>query len=274
MKKRQRDRWIYTILLIICIVGFWIFENFYTPGHYSSADDDVFKTEVPSFFIPSATHGQVVEHDHYMLSYSEAHEQAEWVVYNLKKSHLTYDDRERPDFIEDPYLSSKSADWRNFKGSGYDRGHLCPAGDRRFSEMAYRETFYTSNISPQNPEFNAGIWNDLEKQVRLWSKRYDEVLIATAGVLKDDLKTIGDEDVSVPRYYYKIVFRGTVKEPKVIAFMMPNRPGTTSLKNYVVSVDRIEEMTGLNFFEAFPRDLEQKIEAGIKLNDWQFKAIR
>ncbi len=272
MDKRQRDRWIYTILLIIFMVGFWIFENFYTPEHYSSRADNTFKTEAPSFFVPSST-GQLVKHDHYSLSYSEPHEQAEWVIYTLNKTHLTDDNRERPDFIEDPYVDTKSADWRNYKGSGYDRGHLCPAGDRRFSEMAYRETFYTSNISPQDPEFNAGIWNDLEKQVRIWGKRYGKLYIATAGVLESGLKTIGDEDVAVPRWYYKIVVRGSEKDLKVIAFLMPNQPGNGSLKNYVVNVDRIEEMTGLNFFRSLPEEVEQQIEAGIREKDWRFTAI-
>ena len=272
MNKRQRDRWIYTTLLIICMVGFWVFENFYTPGHSSSPVDDTFKTEVPSYFVPSST-GQVVNHNHYTLSYSEPHEQAEWVIYTLNKSHLTDDDRERPDFIEDPYLDSKSADWRNYKGSGFDRGHLCPAGDRRFSERAYCETFYTSNISPQDTEFNAGIWNDLEKQVRAWAKRYGELYVATAGVLESGLETIGDEDVAVPRWFYKIVVRGSEKDPRVIAFLIPNLSANSSLKNYIVSVDRIEEMTGLNFFRSLPDELEQQIEAGINEKDWRFRAI-
>lgn len=274
MNKRQRDRWIYTTLLIICIVGFWIFENFYTPQRYSTPADDATKTEVPSYFVPSSTTGEVVNHDHYSLSYSEVHEQAEWVIYMLKKSHLTYDDRERPDFIGDPFIDSKSASWRNYKGSGYDRGHLCPAGDRRFSEMAYRETFYTSNISPQDPEFNAGIWNDLEKQVRIWTKRYGELFIATAGVLENRLETIGDENVAVPRYYYKIVARGSEQDLSVIAFLIPNRLENGTLENYMVSIDRIEELTGLDFFNALPGEIEREIESGIDQGDWRFTTIR
>ncbi|MEN8788504.1 MAG: DNA/RNA non-specific endonuclease [Flavobacteriaceae bacterium] len=274
MNKRHRDRWIYTTLLIICIVGFWIFENFYTPQSYSTSSDDVSKTEVPSFYVPTSTTGQVVEHDHYSLSYSEAHEQAEWVIYMLKKDHLTYDDRERPDFIEDPYIDSKSASWRNYKGSGYDRGHLCPAGDRRFSEMAYRETFYTSNISPQDPDFNAGIWNELEKQVRIWGKRYGELFIATAGVLENDLETIGDEDVAVPRWYYKIVLRGSGQDLKVIAFLIPNHFANGTLEDYVVSIDQIEGLTGLNFFKSLPEQLEREIESETNKNDWRFTTIR
>jgi len=147
VNQRKKNRVIYTALLLLCIIGFWLFENFYTPDTYSSAEDDKLETNIPSYFLPTSTTGAIVAHDHFMLSYNEPYEQAEWVAYMLKKNHLTYDDRKRPYFIEDPKVKSKSADWRNYKGSGYDRGHLCPAGDRRFSEFAYNETFYTSNIS-------------------------------------------------------------------------------------------------------------------------------
>lgn len=274
MSKRGRDRKIYTILLIVCIVGFWLFENFYSPATYSSKADDHYKSVVPSFFIPSSTTGVVIDHDHYTLSYNEVYEQAEWVIYNLKRDHLTSDDRQRPDFIEDPYVPTRSADWRNYRGSGYDRGHLCPAGDRRFSELAYNETFYTSNISPQNSDFNAGIWNDLEMQVRIWTKKHGELFIATGGVLEFGLSTIGEEDVAVPRWYYKIVSRGTKENFKAIAFLIPNKPSGESLERYMVPVDRVEEMTDVDFMKELPDRIEDQIEGQVKKSDWQLTAIR
>ena len=161
MNQSKKNRTIYTVLLLLCIVGFWLFENFYTPDAYSIVADDGLKTDIPSYFLPSTSTGVIVVHDHFMLSYNEPYEQAEWVAYLLKKSHLTYDDRKRPYFIEDPKVRTKSADWRNYKGSGYDRGHLCPAGDRRFTKEAYDETFFTSNITPQKNAFNAGVWREL-----------------------------------------------------------------------------------------------------------------
>ena len=273
MSKRQRDRLIYTLLLIICMVGFWVFENFYSPDSYSSKSDDNFKTPVPSFIIPYSPTGEQVDHDHYSLSYNEAYEQAEWVVYTLKKSHLTYDDRERPDFIEDPYVSSRSADWRNYRGSGYDRGHLCPAGDRRFSELAYRETFYTSNIVPQDSEFNAGIWNEMEKQVRRWSKKYDKIYVATGGILQSGLTTIGEEEVAVPNRFYKIVARGSVDDLQVLGFVFPHKDSSAPLSSFAVSVDRIEALTRIDFFRELPDQQEEKLESEVLLSDWQFTSI-
>lgn len=256
-----KNKTIYTILLLACVVGFWLFENFYTPASYSSLDRPLTASGFPEEFMPTSTTGDIVHHSHYTLSYSEPHEQAEWVAYVLKKEHLTNDERKRPYFIEDPWVRTKSADWRNYKNSGYDRGHLLPAGDRRFSEQAYNETFYTSNISPQNRHFNAGLWNRLEMQVRRWARKEGELLIITAGVLESDLWEIGTEDVDVPKYFYKIVAKGQGKNFRVVAFLMPNREKEGALESFIVSVDDLEKMTGLDFFAGLDKELQAKAEA-------------
>jgi endonuclease G len=100
-------------------------------------------------YLPTSTTKQIVKHQYYTLSYNEKFEQAEWVAYELKKENLKNRNYRRPYFIEDPKVTTGSADWRNYKNSGYDKGHLCPAADMEFDENAYNDTFYTSNISPQ-----------------------------------------------------------------------------------------------------------------------------
>ncbi|MBM1104682.1 DNA/RNA non-specific endonuclease [Aurantibacter crassamenti] len=270
MIRSVKNKSTYTILLLLCVIGFWLFDNFYTPDTYSVTSSGENRTEITDWYLPSSTTGEIVNHEHYSFSYNEPFEQAEWVAYMLKKEHLTYDDRKRPYFIEDPYVKTKSADWRNYKGSGYDRGHLCPAGDRRFSKQAYNETFYTSNISPQNRDFNAGVWNRLEQKIRQWAKKYDTIFIATGGVLEDGLPEIGDEDVAVPKYYYKIVARGDQNNLKVIAFLMPGKESSKPLQNFAVPVDQIEKMTGIDFFEKLPNDIEIKLESKVDTSDWKF----
>ncbi|NAY92133.1 DNA/RNA non-specific endonuclease [Muricauda sp. JGD-17] len=265
----MKNKILYTLLFIICVVGFWIFENFYTPSEYTDPNN-ARATEVATNLLPSSTTGAVVKHQHYILSYNEPYEQAEWVAYRLEKTHLTHDDRERPHFIEDPYLKTKSSDWRNYRGSGYDRGHLCPAGDRRFSEYAYNETFYTSNIAPQDSDFNAGIWNRLEQQVRYWCKKYGGITIITGGVLEEGLEEIGEEDVDVPEAFYKIVIRGNGSSAKIVAFLIPHRESSKTLSSFLVSVDEIERVTGINFFEKQPRSWQEKFESEILSKDWKF----
>jgi endonuclease G len=258
------------MLLILCIVGFWLFENFYTPDTYSEPRNGENTTEILGEFIPTSTTGTIIAHNHFILSYHETYEQAEWVAYTLKKEHLTYDDRERPYYIEDPKVKSKSADWRNYRGSGFDRGHLCPAGDRRFSEYAYNETFYTSNISPQDRDFNAGVWNRLEMQTRAWCKRYGTLFVVTAGILENGLDEIGEEDVAVPRYFYKIVARGNEKNIKIAAFLIPNYESQASLREFLVPVDKIEQLTGIDFFKQLPDSMEDGVEGKVDASAWKF----
>jgi len=265
----SKRRWIYTILMILCVVLFWYFENFYTPATYSPPENGAKELPFKAAWLPSSTYDAIVMHEHYMLSYSEPHEQAEWVAYTLKKSHLTYDDRERPYFIEDPYVTTKSADWRNYKGSGYDRGHLCPAGDRRFSEYAYNETFYTSNISPQEKYFNAGVWNRLEQKVRQWAKKYKTVSVITGGVLKDTFHEIGEEDVTVPEAFYKVVIREKGQEIKVLAFLIPHEESDQPLKSFLVPLRTIETKTGLDFFYKTSETMDG-LETSVSTSGWDF----
>ena len=132
----------------------------------------------------------IIRHKHYFLSYSEEHEQAEWAAYYLTGKTKEQHHYERPYFKQDPLVDTESAHWRNYKDSGYDKGHLVPAADMRFSEEAYNETFLTSNVSPQNSAFNAGIWNRLEQKIRYWADKYGALFIVTGGILQDNLITI------------------------------------------------------------------------------------
>lgn len=266
----MKNKTIYTLLFIICVVGFWVFENFYTPDTYSNPDSKPDAALLNSGLLPSSTTGAIVQHEHFMLSYNEPYEQAEWVAYELKKSHLTQDDRKRPYFIEDPKVKTKSADWRNYKGSGYDRGHLCPAGDRRFSEYAYNETFYTSNISPQDREFNAGVWNRLEQQVRYWCKKYGDLVVITGGVLERGLEEIGEEDVDVPNTFYKVVFKKSGDSVDILCFLIPGKESQAGLDSFLVSIDELEVLTGINFFEEQSQKWQEKVEQSVNASGWKF----
>jgi endonuclease G len=210
----------------------------------SSSTDSVYTVA----YLPTSTTKQIVKHEYYTLSYNEKFEQAEWVAYELKKEYLKNNDFKRPYFIEDPNVTTGSADWRNYKNSGYDKGHLCPAGDMEFSRDAYSDTFYTSNISPQKKEFNAGIWNRIEQKTRYWAGKYNDIYVVTGGIAKESDKKIGTEKVAVPKYFYKIVLAKTGKEHKAIAFLVPNEKSDKSIYDFVVPIETLEKMTGIDFF--------------------------
>lgn len=227
------------------------------------------KTDIKTSFFPTSTTGQIIVHDNYSLSYNEYYEQAEWVFYELNNQGIESNFK-RPYFIEDPKVKTKSADYKNYKNSGYDKGHLCPAGDMKFSKKAFDETFYTSNISPQKSEFNGGIWNRLENKIRYWAGRNGRFYVVTGGVLNKGLKTIGKEKVAVPEYFYKILMQETNGNYKMIAFMMPNEMSSRPLFEYVVAVDEIEKLTGIDFFAILPDSIEIELEKSNDYKSWSF----
>lgn len=254
------------------MIAIYVFEHYLNSEEKSAIVEEGKqpKTETNEYFLPTSTTGQIVHHQNYSLSYSEPYEQAEWVAYELKSSHLSSTNHKRPYFEIDNAVKSGAAHWRNYKQSGYDRGHLCPAGDRRFSKAAHDETFLTSNISPQEHQFNAGVWNRLEQKVRYWAKKYDGVFVVTGGILKDGLKTIGEERVAVPNQFYKIVLDYTNGKPKVLAFLMNHNDSDMPLYKFVVSVDEVEKLTGIDFFPELDDAIENKIEASSSYKNWSF----
>ncbi len=226
-------------------------------------------TETANFnFLPSSTSNDIYANEAYAFSYKEKYEQAEWVAYELNKSDMSKVDYDRPYFNQDKQVKTQSADWKNYKKSGYNKGHLCPAADRKSSYDMYEKTFLTSNASPQLYDFNAGIWNRLEQKVRYWAERYDGVYVITGGVLEDGLKTIGTEDVAVPNYFYKIIL--TKDKKNMIGFLVPHKDSEKPLYNFVVAVDEIEKITGIDFFSTLPDDLENKLEANKGYTNWRF----
>lgn len=220
-------------------------------------------------FLPTSTTKQIVIHDNYVLSYVEKHEQAEWVAYELKKSNAN-NNFNRPFFIVDPKVKTQSADWRNYKKSGYDKGHLCAAADMKFSKKAFEDTFYTSNIAPQLHAFNDGVWNRLEQKTRYWAAKYDGIYVVTGGVLNGDLKTIGKEQVAVPKYFYKILLDKSKGEYKMIAFLVPHQQSEKPLYEFVVSVDEVEKKTGIDFFPKLDDKVENQLEKSSNYKNWSF----
>ena len=268
----MNKRTLYTITALVIILGVYGYEYFLNENEKAEivSEGTTIKNDTNEYFLPTSTTNQVIHHNGYSLSYSEPHEQAEWVAYELKKSHLSNTNHKRPYFEIDNAVKTGAADWRNYKNSGYDRGHLCPAGDRRYSKSAHDETFLTSNISPQKHDFNSGIWNKLEQKVRYWASKYDGVFVITGGVLTGKMKTIGDENVSVPNQFYKILIDNNTGKTKVIAFLMPHKESNKPLYEFVVSVDTIEKLTGIDFFPELDDAIENKLEASSSYKGWSF----
>lgn len=260
------------VTLLVLIIGYWLQQREEQTNATIPQVENSEKHNKTGFdYLPTSTTGTIIKHKGYQLSYNEQHEQAEWVAYSLHKNDIVYTNHKRPFFIVDPKVRTKSADWRNYKNSGYDKGHLCPAGDKRYSKKAHDETFYTSNVSPQNHQFNAGIWNKLEQKTRYWAKKYNHLYVVTGGILEKNLKTIGKDRVSVPNYFYKIILDYTEPEIKAIAFLIPHKDSSKPLYEFVVSIDELEQKTGVDFFPSLPNSIENKLEANTNYKNWSFR---
>ena len=214
--------------------------------------------------------GEIVSHSHYTLSYNEDYEQAEWVYYELTKPMVYGHTPRRNNFRTDPNVSSGTAQKQDYYKSGFDRGHLAPAGDMKISERSMSESFYFSNISPQYPSFNRGVWRELETLVRAWVSEEGDVHVVTAGVLSDINNYIGLNRVGVPSQFYKIIFSDI--HHKMIGFVIPNRNIDGELDQYVVTVDYIENITGIDFFSQLDDKIESLLESNINIDEWDFNA--
>jgi endonuclease G len=260
----RNRKFIYTLISILFAVGFYFYDNYYT----EEVSED--KNTSTSNFLPTSTTGEVAHHNFYSVSYHEDFEQAEWVAYELESSHIKSGNFKRPYFVEDPLIKTKSASYRNYKNSGYNKGHLCPAGDRKFSKEAFDETFLMSNVTPQTYQFNSGIWNRLEQKVRYWAKKHKKLYVVTGGILEPNLKTIGSEKVAVPKHFYKIILDYQEPEIKAIAFLMPHKNSEKGLYQFVVSIDEIEQKTGIDFFPELEDSIENKLESSTSYTKWNF----
>jgi endonuclease G len=212
--------------------------------------------------------GEIVNHTYYSLAYDEADEQARWVYYILTPSNINGDTKRTNDFRPDPDVSTQSAQLADYKGSGYDRGHLCPAGSMKQNKQAMSESFFMSNMSPQSPSFNRGIWKKLEGKVRNWTLEKEKLYVVSGPIFKDDLGAIGPNEVTIPGYYYKVIY--SPLNDKMIAFILPNKKGEKELKKYAVTVDSIETLTGIDFFSQMDDKKEESLESSSSLCGWDF----
>lgn len=205
----------------------------------------------------------------YEAGYNAAHRIPRWVAWCLTAEHTTGTfSRKGIAFQEDTDVPEpRATDWDYYR-SGYDRGHLCPSADNRWSEEAQRQSFLFTNICPQTHGLNAGDWNEMEQQCRSWARQYGTLYIVSGPILyKGRHKTIGKNKVTVPEAFFKVVLRLT-PEPRAIAFVYKNKGGNRPKGDYVNTVDEVERITGLDFFAALPDDIEQRVEASANLSEW------
>ena len=237
-------------------------------GNHDEADKISLELAIPQF--TKSTKSQVIEHVGYTVSYNEQRRNPNWVAYELTGEEVDGTEPRGSKFIPDPNVIGRQAVDDDYKHSGWDRGHLAPAADMKWSEQAMDESFYLSNISPQNGNLNRGVWKSIEELTRDNAHRYGEILVVTGPVFTDKkgLGYIGDNRVLIPNAFYKVLLAYD-NGYTGIGFYCENVAGKKKLQTYARSIDEIEEITGIDFFHQLPDDIETELEKGFDWNDWK-----
>lgn len=311
--KRKTRRILYISILLVLTAGYlYVNQGTVLSAHTAVHQGTVLSAQTPALVLgndiqlpvcPSTT-GAGIESGHefrsfdgfYTICYREEYEQPEWAAYTLTQEKLVKNASRADNFRPDPEISTGSASLADYKGSGYDRGHLAPAADFSYSEEAMSDSFYLSNMSPQNGSFNRGIWAKLEAAVRDWAGETLITYVVTGPVLEkpaSEYDFIGANEVSVPEFYYKallFVYTDDADDARVpsavtdagasqdaliqattsdgqqvllyaAGYLLPNEKSSADLASFTVSIDDIEARTGLDFFSLLPDVYEDVLEA-------------
>jgi endonuclease G len=269
----KRRYWLILIILVALLLWFVIrkYGPYLTAGLVNPPELVLKISDVSDGYPEDNLRDTILRYTGFTISYNEDNEQAAWVAYILTKDAVQGGNEERTEnFRPDRKISTGSATLKDYSGSGYDRGHMAPAADMKWSQSAMSESFLLSNMSPQEQGFNRGIWSRLEAKVRDWAVINDSLLVITGPVLKGINKYIGENRVGVPAYYYKVIADISAPSYKVIAFLLENKSSSGDLMNYAVSVDSLEKVTGYDFFPSLPdKEMAERMEKNIYKRLWK-----
>ena len=224
----------------------------------SNKQVDTSRMEIP---LTKGKQGQIIQRTGYTLSYDAKNKTPQWVAWELTKEETRGNEERTNEFQPDPDVMGSKVVTYDYSGSGYDRGHMAPAGDMKWSKKAMQESFYMSNICPQDHNLNTEDWNDLEMKSREWARRYGKVYIVCGPIYKGMRNEyIGDHRVKVPDAFFKVILINDAKKQYALGFYFENEAGERPLTEYLTSVDELEKLTGLDFFSALPDEKENLLE--------------
>lgn len=215
--------------------------------------------------------GLWIHHTGFTINYNRSWRIPNWVAYTLYPSDTQGKVPRASDFEPDPATGTDCATNDDYRGSGWDRGHMAPAGDMKWNADAMRQSFYFSNICPQNRNLNGGDWRLLEERLRIWAQQGDTLYIVCGPLPMQHPRTIGPNKVAVPEAFFKVVLRHNRQGWSAIGFIMPNTDGKHPLSYYACSIDEVEKKTHNDFFYQLPDKLENQLEASYQINDWKWK---
>ena len=219
----------------------------------------------------TCSNDKTINHKYYDLCYNFKYKLSKWTSYTLTDQMLKGKTLRTNNFKPDPHLANAElpATSNDYKYSGYDRGHLVPAGDMKVNLKAMNESFYMTNMAPQLPSFNRGVWKKLENQVRRIAKEEKIIHIVTGPIFNFKKHPTKDKKLSIPKQFYKIIYIEHKKFPKMIAFLLNNEKSGRHIDEFIVTVDVIEKLTGIDFFHNLNSKLEANLESAVEQLTWK-----
>lgn len=232
----------------------------------------IFNTSVQDKEYVLIQNDHIIHYVGFDVLYDEKHLIPKWVSYTLTSDEVL--DAPAPtkgNFKQDTKNKLKQADYSDYRGSGWSRGHMAPAADFKWSTIAYEGTYVYTNCCPQEQSLNNGSWNVLENNVRKWAKEYNEIYVVTGPIIGENKNgTIGPRKVTVPDQFFKALLIKKDNEYFCVGFIMDNTPDKQSLLNSFVSINRLELITGYDFFPFLDDESEDIIEGIVDRTIWHF----
>lgn len=246
---------------------FLVFANFLA---YSQKPVNLENVEIPAK-INDRTERVIVHHG-YTVSYNADWKIPNWVAYELTDVEVAGEEPRAKKFVPDPMVPKyESATTDDYKNSGWDRGHMAPAADMKWHPQAMKESFYLSNVCPQNHNLNGGVWKDLEEQVRDLAAQKGSIYVVCGPIVSDDYQTIGANKVVVPSAFFKVLLQEKDGKIYTIGFVYENVAGRRPMSTYAMTVDEVEELTGIDFFPSLPDKIEKRVESEVDFTKWTIK---
>lgn len=228
------------------------------PNHYDGLENVA---------VPSGLTSQIKEYTGFTLSFNKDNRTPNYVAWELLGTEVSTEVSRTDNFWQDPDIDgcTKHSDYTR---SGYDRGHMCPAADQKWSVQAMNDCFVMANMCPQLHDLNAGAWEKLEEKERAWAQRDSAVMIIAGPIYTEDDTYIESSKVRVPGAFFKVLIAPYLDEPRGIAFVYPHMNCPGNMQDYATTIDEVEKITGFDFFPALPDDIEAKVESTYSFTDW------
>ncbi|WP_290453523.1 DNA/RNA non-specific endonuclease [uncultured Muribaculum sp.] len=210
----------------------------------------------------------IVDYAGMKISFNPTMHIPNWVAWELTAAEANGTEERKDKFTADNRVAGCPSP-SDYSNSGYDRGHMAPAGDMKWSQLAMKESFYMTNICPQHKKLNAGSWKRLEEKCRDWAIADSAIIIIAGPVLSEKItESIGENKVCVPKRFFKVILSPYTNPPRAIGFVMPNGPVPGGMQATAMSVDDVEHITGHDFFSTLPQQTEQTVESQCQFHKW------